>query len=79
VLIIDIVALKKNNVIFHQNYELHATYYTIDDKMSLEKMLILPKKWTILHQKVRGLKPIVVVLERVKHNTPRFFFNVSEK
>ena len=35
--------------------------------------MILPKKGTILHLMVRGSKPIVVVLERVKHNTLSFF------
>jgi hypothetical protein len=44
VLIIDIVALKKKNEICEQNYAAHATYFTIDERMNLEKMLILPKK-----------------------------------
>ncbi len=41
--------------------------------MNLGKMLILPKKGTILHLMVRGSKPIVEVLERVEHNTLSFF------
>jgi hypothetical protein len=41
--------------------------------MNLEKILILPKKGTILHLMVIGSKAIVIVLERVKHNTLSFF------
>ncbi len=72
-LIIDIVALKEKNEICEQNYAAHATYSIKVERMNLEKMLILPKKGTILHLMVRGSKPIVVVLERVKHNTSSFF------
>ncbi len=73
VLIIDIVTLKKKNEICEQNYAAHATYSTKVERMKLEKMLILPKNWTILYLMVRGSQPIVVVLERVKHNTLFFF------
>ncbi len=73
VLVIDIVALKEKNEICEQNYAAHATYSPKVERMNLEKMLILPKKGTILHLMVRGSKPIVVVLDRVKHNTLSFF------
>jgi hypothetical protein len=73
VLIIESVALKKKIEICEQNYAAHATYSTKVERMNLGKMLILPKKGTIRHLMVRGSKPIVVVLERVEHNTLSFF------
>jgi hypothetical protein len=73
VLFIEIVALKEKNEICEQNYAAHATYSTKVRRKNLIKMLILPKNGTILHQMVIGSKPIVVVLERVKHNTLFFF------
>jgi hypothetical protein len=73
VLSIHIAALKEKNEICEQNYAAHAPYSTKVRRKNLEKMLILPKNGTILHQMVIGSKPIVVVLERVKHNTLFFF------
>ncbi len=70
---IDIVALKEKNEICEQNYAAHATYSTKVRRKNLFKMLILPQNGTILHQMVIGSKPIVVVLEREKHNTLFFF------
>ena len=72
-LIIDIVALKAKNEICEQNYAAHVTYSTKVRRKNLLKILILRKNGTILHQMVIGSKPIVVVLERVKHNTMFFF------
>ena len=76
---IDIVALTEKNEICEQNYAAHATYSPKVWRKTLKQMLILPKKGTILHVMVIGSKPIVVVLERVKHNTLSFFFDVSDK
>ncbi len=53
VLIIDIIALKEKNEICEQNYAAHVTYFVKVERMNLEKMLILPKNWTILHLMVR--------------------------
>jgi hypothetical protein len=44
VLVIDIVALREKIENSKQNYETQATYSTKDERMNLEKMLILPKK-----------------------------------
>ena len=72
-LLIDIVALKEKNEICEQNYAAHVTYSTKVRRKNLLKMLILPQNGTILHQMVIGSKPIVVVLERVKHILCFFF------
>ncbi len=71
--------IEEKNEISEQNYAGHAQYSTKIERMNQEKMLILPNNWTILHLMVRVSKPIVVVLERVKHNTLCFFFDVSDK
>jgi hypothetical protein len=73
VLFVDIVALKEKTEISEQNYAAHPWYYTKDQRMNYQKILILRQNGSILHQMVIGSKPIVVVLEREKHNTLFFF------
>ncbi len=71
-LFIDIVSLKGKNEICEQNYAAHPWYYTKVRRMSYQKLLILRQNGSILHQMLIGPKLIVVVLERVKHNTLLF-------